>query len=135
MLAIISDIHGNLEALQAVLQRIKDLQITDIVCLGDIVGYGPNPLECLDLVVQHCPQVVMGNHDFGVLYEPANFNVGAEQACFWTRSQLLDESQAQQRRTRTCFLGSAPAKAARDNLAFVHGSPRRPSSGELAPAF
>ena len=82
MFAVISDIHGNLEALQAVLRRIQELSISEIVCLGDIVGYGPNPLECTDLVAKHCQLKVMGNHDFGVFYEPANFNVGAEQACF-----------------------------------------------------
>ena len=133
MFAVISDIHGNLEALQAVLRRIQELSISEIVCLGDIVGYGPNPLECTDLVAKHCHLKVMGNHDFGVLYEPANFNVGAEQACFWTRQQLLSDAQKEYRRARTRFLGSAPAKISRDNMNFAHGSPRRPINEYIFP--
>ena len=124
MFAVISDVHGNLEALEAVLARIKELEVEEIVCLGDIVGYGPNPMECTDLVAEHCEQKVMGNHDFAVLYEPANFNVGAEQACFWTRQQLL--SDGDRRRTRTRFLGEAPAKITHKGMTFAHGSPRRP---------
>lgn len=133
MFAIISDIHGNLEALQAVLAKIEELKIEEIICLGDIVGYGPNPLECLDLVRQRCQERVMGNHDFGVLYEPANFNVGAEQACFWTRGELLSSSQAKHRKERTTFLGSAKAKIKRGCISFVHGSPRRPINEYIFP--
>ena len=133
MFAVISDIHGNLEALQGVLGRIKEFGITQIVCLGDIVGYGPNPLECLDLIAEHCEQTVMGNHDFGVLYEPANFNLGAEQACLWTRRLLLDNSQSERRRARTRFLGSAPVKVTREQMSFVHASPRRPINEYIFP--
>ena len=133
MFAVISDIHSNLEALQAVLARIKELDIDEIVCLGDIVGYGPNPMECIDLVAEHCQQIVMGNHDFGVLYEPANFNVGAEQACFWTRQQLLSDDQAKHRKARTRFLGSAPAKLKHKGMTFAHGSPRRPINEYIFP--
>ena len=85
MFAIVSDIHGNLEAFNAVLAEIERREIQHIVCLGDIVGYGPNPMECLDLVASRCRAAIMGNHDFAVLYEPFNFNSGAEAACFWTR--------------------------------------------------
>ena len=133
MFAVISDIHSNLEALRVVLARIKELKIDEIVCLGDIVGYGPNPLECTDLVAEHCQQTVMGNHDFGVLYEPANFNVGAEQACFWTRRQLLAESQGEHRKMRIRFLGSAPAKRSHNSMSFAHGSPRRPINEYIFP--
>ena len=85
MFAIVSDIHGNLEAFSTVLQEIDRRGIQNIVCLGDIVGYGPNPMECVDLVIQRCRATIMGNHDFAVFYEPYNFNAGAEQACYWTR--------------------------------------------------
>jgi len=85
MFAIVSDIHGNLEALTAVLAEIDRREIQHVVCLGDIIGYGPNPMECLDLVMTRCRAAIMGNHDFAVLYEPFNFNSGAEAACFWTR--------------------------------------------------
>ena len=61
--AIISDIHGNLEALKAVLEHIRGQGITEVFCLGDIIGYGPNPCECLDLVIQHSAVCILGNHD------------------------------------------------------------------------
>ena len=86
--AVISDIHGNAAALKRVLEDIKARGIDKIVCLGDIVGYGPEPLECVDLVQEHCAWALMGNHDFGVLYEPTNFNATAEAAAFWTREQF-----------------------------------------------
>ena len=86
--AIISDIHGNLEALQAVLAHIADQSVDEIFCLGDIIGYGPNPCECLDLVIERCKVGLLGNHDQGAMFDPEGFNSGAERAIFWTREQL-----------------------------------------------
>src|SRR5689334_24962883 len=100
MFAIVSDIHGNLEAFQAVLEEIDRRGIQHIVCLGDIVGYGPNPMECMDLVIQRCRAALMGNHDFAVFYEPYNFNSGAEQACFWTRAQFENDPDTTRRASR-----------------------------------
>ena len=84
--AIISDIHANLEALQVVLEHIRSQNVDHTICLGDVLGYGPNPVECVDLIAEHCDWSLMGNHDFGVLYEPTNFNVATEQAAYWTGS-------------------------------------------------
>ena len=84
-IAVISDVHGNLTALTAVLDDIDRRGVAQIVCLGDVVGYGPEPAKCLDLVLDRCQVTLMGNHDFAVLYEPSNFNIGAEMACYWTR--------------------------------------------------
>ena len=78
--AIISDIHANLEALQAVLSDVEERGIQEVICLGDIVGYGANPKECLDLVRSRCRLTLMGNHDHAVLFEPTNFNLPAERA-------------------------------------------------------
>ena len=86
--AVISDIHGNAVALRAVLADIESKGIDRIVCLGDIIGYGPEPLACVDLVRERCAWSLMGDHDFGVLYEPTNFNPGAESAAYWTRDQF-----------------------------------------------
>ena len=61
--AVISDIHSNLEALEAVLQDIKNQGITEIYCLGDTVGYGPNPIECIELVRKNITVCLLGNHD------------------------------------------------------------------------
>ena len=72
--ALISDIHGNLEALQAVLSDIASQNVDEILCLGDIVGYGPNPCECLDLVMKKTALTIMGNHDQAALFDPEGFN-------------------------------------------------------------
>ncbi|MCZ6835149.1 MAG: metallophosphoesterase family protein [Planctomycetota bacterium] len=88
--AVISDIHGNLHALKAVLDGINTLDVDDIICLGDVVGYGPDPRGCLDLVNRNCGICVMGNHDLAVL-DPAytvGFNEMAKQVLSWTRDQL-----------------------------------------------
>ena len=77
MLAIISDVHGNLEALRAVLDDADRHGATDVYCLGDVVGYGPNPRECIDLVMQ-CRVVLLGNHDQGAMFDPDGFNGPAE---------------------------------------------------------
>lgn len=89
-LAIISDIHSNLHALQAVLDRIAELEVDQIVCLGDIVGYGPFPERCIDLVVRHCSVVVQGNHDEAVVdpYVADQFNGTAREAIYWTRDTI-----------------------------------------------
>ena len=87
MKAIISDIHGNMEALQAVLADIKAQGIREVYCLGDVVGYGPNPRECIDLVMES-KLVLLGNHDQGAMFDPDGFNQSAERAIFWTRGQL-----------------------------------------------
>lgn len=138
--AVISDIHSNCDALEAVLSDIADRTISRIICLGDVIGYGPQPGECLDLVMQHCSVCLMGNHDYAVLYEPCNFNIGAESACFWTRAQLENEPDAERRNRRWDFLGAMKLKheAKADSellseITFVHGSPRRPVNEYVFP--
>ena len=91
MIAVISDIHSNMEALMAVLDDIASRNVERIVCLGDVVGYGPQPGECLDMVKDKAEFTLLGNHDYAVLYEPSKFNIGAETACYATRQQLEDE--------------------------------------------
>src|SRR5512147_3013795 len=108
MFAIISDIHSNLEALQAVLDDIEKRGIDTIYCLGDVIGYGPNPRECLDLVIEKTKLCVLGNHDYAAFYEPTNFNYAAEQAAFWTREVLESETEQEPRDRRWAFLGGLP---------------------------
>lgn len=131
--AIISDIHSNLEALQAVLRDIDRRGIEEIVCLGDVVGYGPNPKECLDLVRQRCRVCLMGNHDHAVLYEPANFNSAAERACYWTRQVLEAEPDAALRNARWRFLATRPVRLEESDVLYVHASPRRPINEYIFP--
>jgi hypothetical protein len=86
--ALISDIHGNYEALKAVLADIRSQGATDIYCLGDMVGYGPNPCECVDEVRTRCKVAICGNHDHAALWDPSGFNPVALRAIYWTREQL-----------------------------------------------
>jgi predicted phosphodiesterase len=131
--AIISDIHGNLEALEAVLADIDQQDnIEEIYCLGDIVGYGPNPRECVDLVMGRAKVTILGNHDQAALFDPEGFNAGAERAIFWTRSMLeSDNSEANERRWE--FLGELPRMRREDELLFVHGSARNPLNEYVFP--
>ena len=105
--AVLSDIHSNLEALTTVLSDIESRGIDTIYCLGDVVGYGPNPKECLDLIINKVKWCVLGNHDYGVFYEPTNFNYAAEQASFWTREVMETEQDKQRTNRWWSFLGEA----------------------------
>lgn len=133
MFAIISDIHGNLEALQAVLADIDARGLADIVCLGDVIGYGPNPKECVDLVSARARFCMMGNHDHAVLYEPANFNPAAERAAYWTRLVLEAEPDEKVRAKRWNFLGKLPVRLREGQILYVHASPRRPINEYIFP--
>ena len=126
--AIISDVHGNLEALQAVLEDIDRQRVDAISCLGDIVGYGPNPCECVKLVRDRCDVVLLGNHDQGALFDPDGFNVGAERAIRWTRLQLEQHDRLPKNSADrlTDFIGELPRTHADGDFLFVHGSARRP---------
>ena len=96
------------------LADIEQRGITTIYCLGDVLGYGPNPKECLDLVIAKTHNCVLGNHDYAVLYEPTNFNTGAEQASYWCREMLEAENDDDARnQTMGFYRQTADAMAAR----------------------
>ena len=141
MFAIVSDIHSNIEALSTVLADIERRGIKTIYCLGDVVGYGPNPKECLDLIIDKSKWCVLGNHDYAVFYEPTNFNYGAEQASFWSREVLETEAEEKHRNRRWSFLGDLPMRrtlktklgGTSATIDFVHASPRRPINEYIFP--
>jgi len=148
VLAIISDIHSNVEALTAVLADIAERGAEQIICLGDIVGYGPQPAECVDILTAEADVTLMGNHDYAVLLEPNKFNISAETACYWTRQQFEREPDLAKRSARWEFLGNLPVKhtleaddpanggeggPGRPEQVFVHGSPRRPVNEYVFP--
>jgi predicted phosphodiesterase len=118
--AIISDIHSNLEALTKALEIIDQRSVDEIVCLGDIVGYGANPNECLALIHQRCSTVIKGNHDEALLNEniTAHFTEDARSAIVWTRKQISEENVS--------YLRTLTLSMKKDNLLFVHASPCDP---------
>lgn len=120
MIGILSDIHGNLEALQAVFRDGQDMGVQRWICLGDIVGYGPNPVECIHLVQEKCSKIVMGNHDeaCAIFLEIDEFNRIAKKAIFWTRNKLTDEHRD--------FLRAMKMTEIEDNRMYVHASPKDP---------
>lgn len=127
MRAIISDIHGNLEALEKVLADIKSKGADEIICLGDLIGYGPDPASCVDFA-REWKIVLRGNHDEAVVNEAYGFNPVAREAIEWTRSQLrpgLFSSGAKKRRWD--FLRNLPPMHQEDSFVLVHGSPRDPT--------
>lgn len=120
--AIISDIHSNLEALQAVLKTIEQEKIDKIVCLGDIVGYGPYPNECIELIQQNCEIILTGNHDFACIEnsELFYFNQHAAKAVEWTVTVLSNENLQ--------YLANLPLVGKIENYHLVHSSPFEPQS-------
>jgi len=125
MLAIISDIHGNLEAFQAVLDDISKLEnpVDGLICLGDIVGYGPNPQECCDQLREYPvddKHILMGNHDYSVIHPEMEewFNPVARVAIRWTRDHL-DASTL-------VWMESLAHRYEAGNCLYVHGTPRDP---------
>ena len=117
--AIISDIHANLAALESVLNDISRHGPDEIICLGDIVGYGPEPSQCLNLVRETCSTILMGNHEHAILYGAEQFTPLAQAAIDWT-------SRALRQRETLDFLRSLASEYRRDNLLFVHGSIKNP---------
>ena len=118
--AIISDIHGNLEALTRAFEVIDEEGIDDIVCLGDTVGYGADPAECLKLVRSRCSIILLGNHDAAsVDLTVANqFTLNAQLSAIWTFGALDEESKA--------FIRGLKSTYPFDNVLLSHGSPYEP---------
>ena len=123
-LALISDIHANLEALQAVVEDARGCGVDRFACLGDIVGYGANPVECLAAVRElDCIAVIQGNHDVYAAEERdlSSFNPLASQATLWTRERLSDEQ-------RSYLLGLPLESRVGDSVQLVHATPGEPES-------
>lgn len=119
--AIISDIHANLEALEAVLLDIQKHQCEKIVCLGDVVGYGPNPRECIARLRELSIPAIRGNHDAACSANafPSSMNPVAGVAVVWTQSVLREEEKE--------WLRNLPLVLNEEDTTFVHASPRCPA--------
>jgi diadenosine tetraphosphatase ApaH/serine/threonine PP2A family protein phosphatase len=131
--ALISDIHGNWEALQAVLADIGQHNISELYCLGDIIGYGPNPCECLDEIIRRSEITILGNHDQAALFDPDGFNPVALQAVYWTREQLDRCGPKEDILRRWDYIGELPRTHPEGSYLFVHGSPREPTNEYVFP--
>ena len=119
--AILADIHSNLAALQAVLKDMANHgKIEEIWCLGDIVGYGPDPRECIELLRQYDHICVAGNHDWGAIGKIGidDFNPEAAIACRWTGQQLEPEDMD--------YLSNLRLTLSVGDFTLAHGSPREP---------
>ncbi|MDR7483333.1 MAG: metallophosphoesterase family protein [Armatimonadota bacterium] len=120
-LAILSDVHANLEALRAVLDHAEAQRPDALLCLGDFVGYGPDPNACVDVLAARVRAAVVGNHDLAALgARPiADFNLWAQEAIVWTQRALTDAARA--------YLAALPERAEVEGVLLVHGSPRQPA--------
>jgi len=124
--ALISDIHSNIEALEAVFRRIDELKVDEVGCLGDIVGYGADPLQCTMMVRQRCRWSIMGNHDWGLFHDVDDFNPLAREALILTRKRLKPGLLTPRRKTAWTFLRELPHGHEAYGYLFFHGSPRDP---------
>jgi diadenosine tetraphosphatase ApaH/serine/threonine PP2A family protein phosphatase len=132
--ALISDIHSNVEALQATLSDIDSQGVDRLLCLGDVVGYGPNPRECIDRLTS-CDLYILGNHDFALLDEAyqEGFTPNARQALVWTRRVLFDPSFPLVEDHICDFFGKFTQTYRENGILYVHGSPRRPVEEYIFP--
>jgi diadenosine tetraphosphatase ApaH/serine/threonine PP2A family protein phosphatase len=119
---LISDIHSNLEALQATLDVAERLEPFQLMCLGDIVGYGADPVACIDAIGDKANLMLAGNHDLAVsgVIPFKNFNPIARQSIEWTRDELNDED--------IDLLASLPLQYIDGDYCFTHASPMDPLS-------
>ncbi|MCC6670136.1 MAG: metallophosphoesterase family protein [Planctomycetes bacterium] len=124
--ALISDLHSNLEALEAVFQRIDELGVRDVHCLGDVVGYGAEPEACTWLVMQRCSWTIMGNHDWGLFHDLEDFNPLAREALLFTRRRMKPTWFGARRRQMWEYLRNLPDRKEDHGFLFCHGSPRDP---------
>lgn len=119
-IAIISDIHSNLAALNTAIEYIREESVDKIVCLGDVVGYGPRPNECIKIIRENCQICLMGNHDHAVLglTDTYHFNQYARDAVLWTTRSLT--------RVNRAYLENLPFTHHENELLFVHSTPVHP---------
>jgi diadenosine tetraphosphatase ApaH/serine/threonine PP2A family protein phosphatase len=118
--AVLSDIHSNRQALEAVLAAVDEAAVDQVWCLGDMVGYGADPDACTAMVRERCSTCLVGNHDLALLgaIDISTFSEGAAAAVEWTRENVNEETLA--------FLGSLEPTASQAGVGLFHASPRDP---------
>ncbi len=136
MIAILADIHSNLEALQAVLADMQAQGIEQFVCLGDVIGYGPSPRECLELV-RPSMLTLMGDHEQTLLLETGDLPARSIQILRWTFSEIFSEEYEKEANRDLWFqlekMASLEQYRSEEGVLFVHGSPTNPTHGSVHP--
>ena len=119
--AVLSDTHANLPALEAVLDGVGEVGVDQIWFLGDAVGYGAHPNEVVELLDERCDLMLVGNHDLAALGEldVTTFSLDAAEAALWTRRQLSDG-------VKEALTGLAGPSSVREGIGLFHASPRDP---------
>ncbi len=134
MIAFISDIHSNTEALGVCLDKIRSLGAERIICLGDVIGYGPEPRQTLLSVMDTCEFSLLGNHEDGCMFYAPDFNPRARAAIEWTREQLNRRDQPRDETMRMWkYLGEMRKTHREERLLLVHGSPKDPVKEYIVP--
>jgi diadenosine tetraphosphatase ApaH/serine/threonine PP2A family protein phosphatase len=131
--ALVSDIHANIEACDAVLADIDSRGIGEVLCLGDVIGYGPNPRECLERAYGFSFSL-LGNHEEAVLYYAEDFNEKARRAIEWTKEQLNSSAYDKDSNYRIWnYLDAMERSRVWEDVLLVHASPRDPTKEYLLP--
>ncbi len=126
-IALISDIHSNREALDAVFAHIDTQSVDKVYCLGDVVGYGAEPEYCVDLIRERCEESLMGNHDDGLFHGASDFNPHARGALEFTRKRMRPHWYSSRAvKMRWTWLKERPLTHKDGAFLLVHGSPRDP---------
>ncbi len=132
MIAVVSDLHSNIEALTAVRARMKELGVTRVFCLGDVIGYGPSPVQCLEFAMSEFEFTLMGNHEWAILNEAIGFNPVARRAVGWHKKALDPSLGSGPDRERVWkWLAEMPLTMAHGKYLFVHASPSNPTDEYL----
>lgn len=132
--ALISDLHSNIEALQAVMEDMADCGVERVYCLGDVIGYGPNPREVL-AAVKDAEFILKGNHEEGLLYYAEDFNERARDALTWTRDALNDPAFDKAENYELWgMIDDLPEVMRTDRAIYVHGSLRQPTRDYVLPS-
>ncbi|MBI4879775.1 MAG: metallophosphoesterase family protein [Planctomycetes bacterium] len=133
MIALISDLHSNMEAIRAVLADIERRGVERVICLGDVIGYGPEPRAALKLV-DGWEACLRGNHEEAVLHVADDFNEKAKTALDWTRNQLNDSAVPKEERYALwAIIDRMLVEHRLDSALLVHGSPRDPIREYILP--
>ena len=133
-IALLADIHSNIEALSRVFEDMESRGVSRIICLGDVIGYGPNPRECLKMLF-HSEVAIMGNHEEAVMFYGEDFNPKARASLEWTKDQLNStEFDRTENYDLWNFLGTMQQVVEDEDVMYTHGSPRVPTREYVVPA-